>query len=362
MDIKINWVKYLKLSEGSDEPRGICLFGDYVVVGGNASNRPSIVLLDRNTGEVVKTWIGNNIGSFKDCLSVNGKLYIVGSEEKDHHDVGTIYVFDSELNVQKKIEASVGINFSFIDSDGNHLYIAGTDKTDEWKWYVEERTLNLELIKYKKPHYGGVAIMRVNPITGELWMIGYSDSEAISVTLVIIFDKELGRVKRVEYLESEIFHSLVFPSLRDICFDDLGNAYATGYDGIIKFDKHGNILATSKSIRAEQIVCIGNFIYTFTNPEVDGYHRHVLCVLDSKLKVVEEYILSMNVNANSYFSSKHSCDGRNMYVAGYDTALGEEKCRWVIYSILVPTETGSTDSRSTHVKNYTARTDAQEKP
>jgi len=66
----VNWVQYINPIDRDDGAGGVCLFGEYLAVIGEANDRYFAALLDRATGEVVKTWVGKFIGWFKDCLSV----------------------------------------------------------------------------------------------------------------------------------------------------------------------------------------------------------------------------------------------------------------------------------------------------
>jgi len=51
----VNWVQYLNPTDRDDIADGVCLFGEYLAVMGEADDRYFAALLDRAAGEVVKT-------------------------------------------------------------------------------------------------------------------------------------------------------------------------------------------------------------------------------------------------------------------------------------------------------------------
>jgi len=371
--IRVNWVRYLKLSEGNDLASGTCFFGDYVAVVGSADNWPSVVLLDRDTGEVVKTWRGEFLGYFSDCLSVGDTLYAVGVNEEK----GYIYAFDKNLRVIKGVSTIItGYPHCSISYDGEYLYTLGRiDEDDSEASCIEKRTLNLKLIRHKELDRSTrikINNIGVNPATGELWAIGVYYTEPSSIDellksieevkkgveklenllgsteiteiwaldfdnpccllpLLVIYDGELREVKRVEYPKDRKNYLGI---LYDICFDYMGNAYVAGSRGIAKLDRHSNLVAVNILGSVRKIAC-GDLIYAFGNVRMGHYYRHVLYVLDGRLNAIEEQFLSKSVDTNSFFSlgGKASFDGYSVYAAGFDYFLGKENGRWVIYSI-----------------------------
>jgi len=165
----VNWVQYINPTDRDDGASGVCLFGEYLAVMGEADDRYFAALLDRATGEVVKTWVDESFGWFKNCLSVGDRLYAVGPDK--------LYVFDGELNVVKVVE--VDGRLQALAFDGDYLYLVGYSLGGR-VWF-EKRTLDLDLIDYTVlyrewdvPHsYHSYAYdIAVNPATGELWVVG----------------------------------------------------------------------------------------------------------------------------------------------------------------------------------------------
>jgi len=331
----VNWVQYINPTDRDDIADGVCLFGEYLAVMGEADDRYFVVLLDRATGEVVKTWVGESFGWFKNCLSVGDRLYAVGRDK--------LYIFDGGLNVVKVVEADG--RPQALAFDGDYLYLVGYSLGG--RVWLEKRTLDLYLIDYMVfyrewdvPHdYHSYAYdIAVNPATGELWVVGEYDllNRTASTgfqyySLLVIFDRGLNVRRVVEYPRG---HENYLDALLGICFDEEGNAYVVGWRGVAKFDKDGNVMAVNRGVGGLKIACVGGRVYVFGEKEVDYYDRHVLYVFDKELNLMGEYVLSMGVRGYSFFSTgKPAFDGGSLYVAGFDHyALGQS--RIVVYSIL----------------------------
>jgi len=315
----VNWVQYINPTNRHDTAFGVCLFGDYVAVVGSADNytlMEFVALLDKATGEAVKTWVGER-GVLYNCLSVGDRLYVVGWNR--------IYIFDRGLNVIKRIETNWVPNA--ITFDGNYLYLAGGIQRDvdgdgisEWIWRIEKRTLDFGLVAYKEYYrewnnaYGYFSVaydIAINPATGELWVVGwwnfYNKTRRVGVldySLLVIFDRGLNVKRVVEYPEG---HENYLHQLYGICFDNNGDAYVVGWYGIAKFDKSGNLKAVYKknppniAWSISKIACVGGRVYIFGNRDVGGYARHILDVFYEELNLLRELILSKEVEAHSEF-------------------------------------------------------------
>jgi len=351
----INWVQYIRPAAKRNEAYGVCLFKDYLAVVGEADINPFVALLDRATGEVARTWIGKS-GKFLNCLSIGDKLYVVkiSSNYSGGHGV---YVFDGEFNVLKRVRFNwVPYAISF---DGSYLYVAGyiwkdvnEDNLAEVIWRIEKRTPDLGLVNYREFYVlkiyrewmwdfltFEVFDIAVNPATGDLWAVGNGNisygGTARDVALIVLFDRELDVKRVVEYPSDHVNY---LGGLYGVCFDDYGKAYVVGGVGVAKFDKSGKVLAVNKEVGGFKNTCVGSRVYVFGVKRVGEYRRHVLYVLDEKLNLLDELILSRGVEANSdFWYGRPAFDGRNLYVAGEDKALGRNNSRIVVYSISVST-------------------------
>jgi len=348
----VHWVQYINPTNGYDFAFGVCVFGEYLAVAGTANDRYFVALLDRATGEVVKTWEGE-YGWFYNCLSVGDRLYAVGSNE--------IYTFDRELNVVKKVETRWFPKAIYFD--GSHLYIAGNIREDvdgdgryDEVWRIEKRTLDLDLVNYREFYrewdkaYGYVSYahdITINPVTGELWIVGewYLVNETIEYwipethhTFLAIFDSRLSIKKVVEY---PVSHKYYIGSLLSVCFDNYGDAYVAGNSGVAKFDKYGNILAVNKDAGGK-IACVDDRVYVFAG-------RHTLYLFDKGLNPLGKLDLNKDVKTYSYFwFGKSAFDGRNLYVAGHGYILELNGTTIIVYSISV-TSTISTITQTTRL-------------
>ncbi|PLJ77215.1 DUF7577 domain-containing protein [Infirmifilum sp. SLHALR2] len=348
----VNWVKYVKLSGGRDFVSGTCIFGDYLAVVGAADIYPALVLLDRSTGEVVRKWVGNYYGFFTSCVSVGDALYVVGDvlyPIDGWERGGVILKFDKSLNLLNRTGIPPALRHS-ITYDGEYLYSGGYayedingDGNNEEIWYIEKRTKSLELVKSKELYAGGwrkgeIWDVGVNPVTDELWAVGfYNDTSNKFHSLIIILDRELRELRRIDYPED---HEYYLELLLGVCFDNAGNAYVEGWRGIAKFDKSGNALRVNKEwgISGIKIIYANGFIYTFDLKSLNNYERHAFHVLDSQLNAVGEYVLGRSANASAGIalsSGKPCFDGRNIYFAGDDYFVLNKENWWVVYSIAV---------------------------
>jgi len=371
----IKWVRYINPTDENDYATGTCVFGNYVAVVGDANMVPYVALLDKNSGAVIREWAskeGELGGVFANCISIGGKLYVVGiiggvdPHRVIHNPSGVIYVFDENLNIIKKAVDNHSIFYTSITYDGNYLYIGGlySSSEHEFGWIVEKRTIDLDIVDFKEVNLGlelwisAGGDIGVNPATGNIWVVGaygYWKGVDANHSLIMIFDNDLNVVKTIDYSERDESY---LGSLDSICFDDDGYAYIAGDYGIAKFDPRGNLVTINKEYYSSKILCIGNKIYAFRCRYISDYVRHVLMVLDRDLNIVDEYVLSRDVNANSYCTSgKTSFDGESIYVAGIDEALGENNRRIVVYAIYAsgistsvqPTQTTTTITTTTPV-------------
>jgi len=76
---QVKWVQHVNYTRYAEYGYGTCLFGDYVVVAGRADAFPLLVLLDKESGEVVNTtWI-KEFGWFTNYVAVGERLYVAGT-------------------------------------------------------------------------------------------------------------------------------------------------------------------------------------------------------------------------------------------------------------------------------------------
>jgi len=282
---------------------GACLFGGRLAVVGEAGGAPAVALLDRESGEVLAMWRGEGAGFFGNCLSHGGALYAAGWVEAGGRQLGTVYIFDKDLNPVEKVEAGGG-GLHALAHDGDYLYAAGFavedvdgDRDEEWIWRIE-RMADLSAFKFVNIYADGwdtgvVLDMAINPATGHLWAVGgYRDAAGVVHSLLVLIDRELREVRRVE-------HSLGW--LHGICFDEEDNGYAAGREGVAKFDKAGRPTA----------------------------NRRLPLVFDENLNPVGKRVFAETYSG--FLFGRSAFDGKSLYIAGNDIALGEY--RIVVYSI-----------------------------
>jgi len=356
VEVRIRWVTYTNPTKEYDLAFGTCVFGDYIAVVGKAGEgplstakigKPYVVLLRKSDGVVVREWIGSVIGTFYNCISIDGKLYAIGELGLLF---GVIYVFDENLNVLAEIWGERdSLYYSLAYSDGA-LYIGG------WAWedadgdgYLQHvglvginLSVNSKKIYSKKIYFGSwehgeIYDIGVDPSTGRIWAVGYYiGSDGILRSLIVILDSGLRALRVIDYPPGSEGH---LGWLFGIAFDGR-YVYISGSDGVAKFSTDGELVAINRDGKARyKIVYYNNYLYTFGQDRIGGYWRHVLYIHDTNLNLVKVYVLNGNVNADSYFSiiggtsGRPALEGNNVYVAGYDYAPGKENSRVVVYSL-----------------------------
>jgi len=362
VEAKIRWVTYVNPTDVKDFAHGVCDFGDYIAVVGEARfeksflvllrkihTYPFLVLLRKSDGGVVKRWIGSENGSFYECISIGGKLYVVGTTMVGNHSYGVIYVFDENLNVLAKVKSESPSGYSSLAYDGKALYISGVayegvDVAGIRKrvGLIEKRALDtsLFLVNSTKIYFdswktGDIGDIGVDPSTGRIWAVGrYFDSNNTGHSLIVIFDGDLRVLKVIDYPRDSRGYLGV---LYGIAFDGR-YAYILGSLGVAKFSVEGELVAISIDLMAllrfrPKIVYGYNYLYIFGGDSIEGYDGPVLYIHDTDLNLVKRYVLSENP---SHFAiGKPALEGNNIYVAGFDYALCGPNSRIVVYSLSI---------------------------
>ncbi|ADM27965.1 hypothetical protein Igag_1159 [Ignisphaera aggregans DSM 17230] len=159
--------------------------------------------------------------------------------------------------------------------------------------------------------------------------MNWDDSSTIHI-FVVVLDKQLNEIRRVDYSESD---SRYIGTANAIRFDDSGYGYIGGDYGIAKFDSSGTVVDVNKDVsNVMKIVCTSNAVYAFSSKN----DNHWLYVLDKNLKILNKQLLSGNILGISGFGTgKVAFDGYNIYVVGNNIYNGS--IRGVIYSLAIPT-------------------------
>jgi len=361
IDVSMRWIRYINPTDYEDRANGVCIFGDNIAIVGDAAVKPYVALLSKNDGNIVKEWIGDERGELINCISIGKKLYAVGRVYIGYDDYGLIYVFDENLNVvASTIKKSSA--YRTLAYDGEALIIGGWTLKDlngdgylEPVWIVEKRDPNsLSPIASREMYFGSwiggwIHDIGVEPSTGMIWAVGfYEDSDRRPHSLIILLDRDLKILKIIDYTEGDLGHLFSFYG---IAFDGEGHVYVSGWYGVAKFSLDGNLITVNKDYRLRWKIVYGyGHVYTFVAEEAENHSWHVLYVHDSNLNIVERYVLSKNVYADSHFYvGRPALEEGIIYVAGYDYALGGENSRVVVYAIELPS--ASTGIQRTQTEN-----------
>jgi len=334
---QINWIRNVNLGI-VDKAYGICQFGNNIAVTGLGT----VILLDKNTGDIFKVIDADSDINFINCVSVSDKLYVVGTDAVSFLGVntefrGAIAVYDKSLQLSKQIKSPSTAYISIAYKD-NYLYIVGAkskdidnDNKNEVILLVEKRDTNLNLVNSKEIDDWSLSFatnVEINPATGKIWIVG---GKGHSSTIIYVLDDNLNVIKRIIINEgSDGFVGYV----NDICFDAGGNAYIAGDRGVAKFNKDGTLI-TRKAIEineaVQKVVCTEDYIFTFSNREDVGKSL-VVRIYDKNLKLINSYNLSNKSTSSQFLLGRAFYDGYNIYVASFNTVYGLDT-QIVIYSI-----------------------------
>jgi len=319
---QVKWVKHLNPTGGIDKGYGTCLFGNYLAVVGRAGNSPFLALLDRESGEVVKTWmLDGGSGWFTNCVAGGDMLYVVGIVDGHYQ----IYVFNGNLSVLNRVEAYAGLN-GIVYQDG-YIYLGGFKSKIvgylyKHVWYIEKRTSDLSLAAYReiydtKWEDSDIISIGVNPVTGDVWAVGYYGVGGLGHSLVAILDKDLNLKRFIQPPDNLRF-------LYNVCFDKEGNAYVSGNTYAsnsvitIKFDKDGNYIKKySSDFYGDRAICVRDRLFLFGHVVTTRQLVYEVIDMESMERIRRGDLPTSN--ATIYlepFYGRPSFDGRHVYIAG----------------------------------------------
>jgi hypothetical protein len=314
--LKLLWMEY---GQEVKNPLATCVIGStvYIIGIGNEYNEYSIEARDTNTGKFLYSYSWYSYswkdGPLIDCTVLDNYLYVVGGNGVWH-----ILKFTPDLKLVKKLNynfnVTSNVDVNTIATDGKFLYVGG-DTGDNEQWHViKVEPSNLSVIKNytsDRAGYGAtVHFINVNPFDGRIWLVGMANG----IGRIQILDDDLLLLTSKD-LSFDIISS-------KIAFDESGYAYIIGmYDDkrkkiLLKVSPNLQIVEVNY-LDADIILYSYGYLYLATSKYIDGYHRHVLMKATKDLNVIDELILSDQINADcSFYGKKMAIIANKLFVAG----------------------------------------------
>jgi hypothetical protein len=284
-----------------------CVIGSTVYVIGE-SGEGVVEARDINTGELLymyrEPFYGSNTELF-DCVVLDGYLYVVGNDYAPGDYEWLILKFTPDLRLVAKTQYNPSESNDYahaIATDGKYLYIGGvarkTWEDSEWLLLKVDPS-DLSVINTYKTNpttgWDAVGSIGVNPIDNKIWLVG-----------MVNFPASDGPLGRVEVLSQDLT-LITSKDLEYFCihmtFDELGYAYTLCGSEILKMSSNLDIV-TRKGISPGKILYSNGHLYLAGEKNIGGYWRHVVMRLSKDLDVLDELVLSMQINANSHFYSR----------------------------------------------------------
>jgi hypothetical protein len=300
-----------------------CVIGSTVYVIGE-SGEGVVEARDINTGELLYMYQEPFYGSntrLLDCVVLDGYLYVVGYDNAPGDYEWLILKFTPDLRLVAKTQYNPSENNDFafaIATDGKYLYIGGyarkTWEDSEWLLLkVDPSDLSIVNTYKTNPSTGWdiVQSIGVNPVDNKIWLVGMVNFPALN-----------GSFGRVEVLSQDLT-LITSKDLEHFCihmtFDELGYAYIMCGSEILKMSSNLDIVTRKDiSLGLGKILYSNGHLYLATSKYMGGYERHVVMRLSKDLDVLDELVLSMQINADSYFApcGKMALVNNKLLVAG----------------------------------------------
>lgn len=367
--IKVSWVARTILdSIMIYRPLGsVCEHGEYVyVVGPELLMRPGASSEDarleyvgriekrrKSGGELVREWVYSlsRDKGFYDCVAVDGVVYFVGYRK-------------SSENVDEWVVAASGTDLELVEvggsnptrlqgvarrvvSDGEYLYVAGVSRSlGGYEWIIEKRRVSdaslvsSRVLKQAEiTSFVDVNEVSIDPVTGHVWVVEYVADGKEVFDRIIVLDRDLdivgviegmGLMPPITFRDREHLRYVGKELTSTVTFDEEGFAYVGGFGYVAKYDGHANKI---KKVRyhgsLKKSSYVRGYVYVAGEKLIDGLRRHFISVFDDELNLVDELVLSKEVNAeaDSWAGDKMSYDGSNLYFAG------SFNNGWVVYSV-----------------------------
>ncbi|MCL7401918.1 MAG: hypothetical protein LZ168_03930 [Thaumarchaeota archaeon] len=350
---RVIWSITSNPSNSWDIAYAICEKNEYIYVigvdqyhGYHAGYEIHVERRFKKNGELIKVWTHNlSISDIAyDCIIAGDYLYIVGSSNIEGDRSWLILAVDLGLksvtyvlsNPSDKPDEAMAVS-----AYGDYLYVGGVDTLGgDCRWRIEKRSLaDLSLID---EHISNptdlcdvIFDVKVNPVTGDVWVIGYEALRCRKCAARLeILNSDLELVK--------VLRPFTGCFKQNLAFDFEGNAYISGVN-VLKFSRVGDTLLNSNVPARHGVLWVDGNLYSFDIDVIEGSWMPAIYVLDQNLQLRDQWKINLRLNSSLYATScfstafpvfgEPSSDGRNIYLIGNigDPSAGD--IHWIIYTI-----------------------------
>lgn len=296
----LGWTK-----TGAIEANGVCDGGDKIYIVGRAGPYGVVQARYKKDGSLADSRFDAAAQSYLGCVFVNDRLYVISGARN-------IVVYEKNLEEVARIR----LEFSpqSVTSDGRYIYVGGFSVVGagDTEWRVAKLDADLNVVAtYRSnptPHGDIVYQVAVNPVTGELWVLGDVNVRNVPIGQwrIEMLDKNLRLIRVAEP------HAAIFQP--PVVFDEEGNAYTkagpTRYGAdvdIVKLNRIGNLVKSGGPPHVLAMAYAGGRLYALTQSD-----RLYLEVYSKDLDLVDKMAVGDQLGQVDGAYLHH--DGSDIYV------------------------------------------------
>jgi len=333
--VRVVWRVVSNPSRYRDVVFGSCVLGDYVFsVGldearGFGRQRYRVEARYRGDGSLYDSWVDEEVYSFASlysCSVLGDNIYVVGASER----FWSIIVFSKELDVinRKDFDRPMLIPFSIASGDG-YLYIAGTSIAENGTAItvlkVSPENLSIEAIysSISMKIFGGAYSIAYNDVNKRIVVGGFDRIDNVYSWRIEILDTNLNLVK--------VIRPGIRGAIKSISIGINGDIYAVGRNGIVRFNRDGDIVKENRNIGGIEIYTPQK-LGTAMDRNIAIINNNEFYLLKEDLTTIESIRIPRGTETISFIHGTPAFDGTKLYISGTEENPKED-WSWNIIAI-----------------------------